>query len=75
MHLGCIALNRIQRLVKNGPLNLLEVEPSPQGESSLESKMTKRLFGSKCNSAKGLLELVLGDVCGFMNVKARGGYK
>ena len=44
-------------------------------ESCLESKMTKRLFGSKCNRAKGLLELVLGDVCGFMNVKARGGYK
>ena len=68
--LGHIGLNRIQRLVKDGPLSFLEVEPSPQYESCLESKMTKRFFGSKCNRAKELLELILGNVCGFMNVKA-----
>lgn len=36
--------------------------------------MNKGLFGFKSNRVKGLLELVLDDVCGFMNVKARGEY-
>ena len=65
----------IQRLVKDGPLSFLEVGPSPQAESCLEGEMTKRPFGSKCNRAKGLLELVQGDICGYINVKAQGGYK
>ena len=75
LRLGYIALNMIQMLVKDGPLIFLEVGPSPQDESCLEGEMTKRPFGSKCNRAKGLLELVQVDVCDYMNVKARGGYK
>ena len=49
LRLGYIRLNRIQRLVKEGPLSFLKVEPLPQCESCLEGKMTKRPFGSKGN--------------------------
>ena len=65
----------IQRMVKDGPLSFLEVGLSPKDESCLEGEMTKRLFESKCNRAKGPLELVQGDVCDYINVKAQGGYK
>ena len=66
----------IQRLVNDGPLSFLEVEPSPQDESCFESKITKRPFGSKCNKARGLLEPMLGDVFfGFVYIKARSEYK
>ena len=37
--------------------------------------MTKRPFGSKGNRAEDVLELVHSDVCGPMNIKARGGYE
>jgi len=75
LRLGHISLNRIQRLVKDGPLSSLKVESLPQCESCLEGKMTKRPFGSKGNRAEGVLELVHSDVCGPMNIKARGGYE
>ena len=75
LHLGYIALNMIQKLVKDDPLSFMEVGPSPQDESCLEGEMTKGPFESKCNRAKGLLELVHSDVCGTMNVKAQGGYE
>ena len=40
--LSHINQNRIERLVKDGPLNSLEVKPLPTCESCLEGKMTKR---------------------------------
>ena len=58
LRLGYIALYMIQRLVKDSRLSFLEVGPSSQDESCLEGEMTKRPFRSKCNRAKGLLELV-----------------
>ena len=64
-----IGLNTIQRLVKDGPLNFLEVEHIPQCESCLEGKMTKRSFGSKGSRLEGLLESMHNDVCGPMSVK------
>ena len=75
MRLGHINLNRIDRLVKEGVLPSLVVEPIPLCESCLEGKMTKRPFSSKGNRAKDLLDLIHTDVCGPMNVKARGGYE
>ena len=45
--LGHINLNRIDRLVKDGILPLLVVEPMPVCESCLEGIMTKRPFSSK----------------------------
>ena len=72
LRLGHINLNRIQRLVRDGPLSHLKVESIPQCESCLEGKMTKRPFRSKGNRAEGVLELVHSDVCGPMNIRARG---
>ena len=65
----------IQRLVNDGPLSFLEVEPIPQCVSWLEGKMTKRPFWSKGNRVEGFLELVHSEVCGLMSVKAQGAYE
>ena len=75
LRLGHINLNRIDGLVKDGILPSLVVEPMPACEFCLEGKMTKRLFSSKGNRAKYLLELVHTDVCGPINVRTRGGYE
>ena len=50
--LGYINLNKIGRLVKNGPLRELKVGTLPVCESCLEGKMTKRPFSAKGNQAK-----------------------
>ena len=47
----------------------------PTCESCLEGKMTKRPFSAKGNRATQCLELVHTDVCGPMNIQARGGYE
>ena len=60
LSLAHISQNMIQRLVKEGPLNFLEVENLPQCESCLDGKMTKRFFVFKGNS----------DVCDLMNINA-----
>ena len=70
-----INLRRYQRLVVDGPLSSLEVEPFPVCESCLEGKMTNRPFKAKGNRAKEVLELVHTDLCGPMNIQARGGYE
>ena len=75
LRLGHINLNRIGRLVKSGLLNQLEDNSLPSCESCLEGKMTKRSFSGKGLKAKVLLELVHSDLCGPMNIKARGGYE
>ncbi|KAL8133453.1 hypothetical protein AgCh_008783 [Apium graveolens] len=72
---GHINLRRIQRLVVDGPLSSLAVEPFPVCESCLEGKMTNRPFKAKGNRAKQVLELVHSDLCGPMNIQARGGYE
>jgi hypothetical protein len=46
-----INLNRIFRLVRNGPLGSLEVDALPVYESCLEGKMTKMPFSAKGNRA------------------------
>ena len=75
LRLGHINLNRIERLVKSGLLNKLEDNSLPPCESCLEGKMTKRSFTGKGLRAKEPLELVHSDLCGPMNVRARGGYE
>ena len=67
--LGHINLNRIDRLVKDGILSLLVVEPMPVYESCLEGIMTKRPFSSKGGRAKDLLELVYPDMYGPINLE------
>ncbi|KAA0037272.1 gag/pol protein [Cucumis melo var. makuwa] len=73
--LGHINLDRIGRLVKNGLLNKLEDDSLPPCESCLKGKMTKRPFTGKGYRAKEPLELIYSDLCGPMNVKARGGFE
>ncbi|KAA0025340.1 gag/pol protein [Cucumis melo var. makuwa] len=66
---------KIGRLVKSGLLNQLEDNSLPPCDSCLEGKMTKRSFTGNGLRAKTPLELVHSDLCGPMNVKARGGYE
>ena len=75
MRLVHIILERINRLVKDGPLRDLRVGTLPVCASYLEGKMTKRPFLTKRTRAKEPLQLVCSDVCGSLNVQARGGYK
>ncbi|KAA0037080.1 Retrovirus-related Pol polyprotein from transposon TNT 1-94 [Cucumis melo var. makuwa] len=65
----------IGRLVKSGLLSLLEDNSLPLCDSCLEGKMTKRSFTGKGLRAKTSLELIHLNLCGPMNVKARGGYE
>ncbi|KAA0060399.1 gag/pol protein [Cucumis melo var. makuwa] len=73
--LSHVNLDRIGRLVKNGLLNKLEDDSLPPCESCLEGKMTKRPFTGKGYRAKEPLKLIHSDLCGPMNVKARGGFE
>ena len=75
LRLGHISLDRINRLVKDGPLRDLRIGTLPVCESCLEGKMTNRLFSVKGTRAKEPLQLVHLDVCGPLNVQARGGYE
>jgi hypothetical protein len=75
LRLGHINPNRIQRLIKDGLLEPLDLESLLVCESCLEGKMTKRPFTTKGYRANNVLELIHTDVCGPMNVQARGGYK
>ena len=75
LRLGHISLDRINILVKDGPLKELKVGNLPVCESCLEGQMTKRSFLEKGFRAKEPLELVHLDVCGPLNVQARGGYE
>ena len=75
LRLGHINLKRIQRLVEDGPLSSLEVEALPVCESCLEGKITKKPFTTKGLRPKEMMELVHSDLCGPMNIQARGGYE
>ncbi|KAA0041922.1 gag/pol protein [Cucumis melo var. makuwa] len=66
---------KIGRLVKSGLLSQLEDNSLPPCDSCLEGKMTKRSFTGKGLRTKTPLELVHSDLCGPMNVKAKGGYE
>ena len=75
LRLGHIGLDRIKRLVRDGPLQSLQVDDMPTCESCLEGKMTERSFNSKGNRAVECLELIHSDVCGPFNIQAREGYE
>ena len=75
LRLGHINLDRINRLVKGGPLRKLNVGTLPVCESCLEGKMTKRPFSAKGERSKEPLQLVHSDVCGPLTVRTRGCYE
>ena len=68
IRLGHINLNRISRLVKEGILGDLVLQPMEVYESYLEGKMTKRPFPAKGNKTNPLLELVHTDVYEPINI-------
>ena len=70
LRLGHINLDRITRLVKDGPLRDLSVGSLPVCESCLEGKMAKRPFSTKGERAKEPLQLVHSDVYGPVSVQA-----
>ena len=74
LRLGHINIDRINRLVKDGPLNLLKVEPYPICEPRLQGKMTKSSFTRKGARATNVLGLIYTDVCSPMNHMARDGF-
>ena len=75
LRLSHINLDRINRLVKDGPLRKLNVGTLLVFESCLEGKMTKRPFSAKGERSKEPLQLVHSNVCGPLSVQARGGYE
>ena len=75
LKLGHINLDKINYLVKDGPLRKLNVGTLPVCESCLEGKMTKRPFSAKGERFKEPLQLVHSNVYGLLSVQARGGYE
>ena len=75
LRLGHTSLDKINRLVNDGPLRELNVGNLPVCESCLEGKLTKRPFSAKGFRAKEPFELVHSDVCRPLNVQARGSYE
>ena len=66
--------NKIDRLIKEGVFEINDCESLPTCESCLLSKMIKSPFKEKGERASNVLGLVHTDVCGPMNISARGEY-
>ena len=64
MNLG---VRRLSKLVKDGLIQDLTIEPYPICESCIQGKMTKAPFLGVGHRVNDLLELVYSDVCGPLN--------
>ena len=73
-HLGHINEKRISKLHKDGLLDPFDFESYEVCESCLLGKMTKATFIGHNERASDLLGLIHSDVCGPLNVHARGGF-
>ena len=73
--LGHIGVKRMKKLHANGFLESLDYESVDACEPCLMGKMTKTPFSRTMEWATDLLEIIHTDVCGPMNVEARGGYR
>ena len=69
-HLGHIGVKRMKKLYADGLLESLDA-----CKPCLMGKMTKTPFSRTMKRATALLEITHTDVCGPMNVDARGGYR
>ena len=63
VRLGHIWLEKIKRLIKEGPLKSLQMGLLPICESCLEGKITKRPFIENSTRATECLEHIHNDVC------------
>ena len=73
--LGHIGIKRMKKLHTDGLLESLDYESLGTCEPCLMGKMTKTPFSGTMKQATDLLEIIHTDVCGPMNVEARGGYR
>ena len=73
--LGHIGVKRMKKLHKDGFLESLGYESFDACEPCLMGKMTKTPFSGTMERATDLLEVIHTDVCGPMNIEARGGYR
>ena len=73
--LGHIGVKRMKKLHADGLLESLDYESLDGCEPCLMGKMTKTLFFGTMERATDLLEIIHTDVCGPMNIEARGGYR
>ena len=73
--LGHIGVKRMKKLHTDGLLESLDFESFDTCEPCLMGKMTKTPFSGIMERATDLLEIIHTDVCGPMNVEARGGYR
>jgi len=73
--LGHINEKRISKLHKDGLLDSFDYESYETCRSCLIGKMTKSPFTGKGERANDLLALIHTDVCGPLNIPARGGFQ
>ena len=64
----------VKKLHSDGLLESHDYESLGTCEPCLMGKMTKTLFSRTMERATELLEIIHTDVCGPMNIEARGGY-
>ena len=67
MKLGHIGVSRLSKLVNDGLIENLTLDPYPVCESCIKGKMTKAPFLGVGHCAGYLLELIHSDVCGPLN--------
>ena len=75
MRLGHIGIKRLTKLVKDGLISDLTIEPLPVCEYCIQGKMTKSSFSGVGHRANDLLELIHSDICGPINHAAMGGFQ
>ena len=68
-------VKRMKKLHSDGLLKSLDDESLGTCEPCLMGKMTKMPFSGTMERATDLLEIIHTDVCGPMNIEARGGYR
>ena len=72
--LGHIGVKRMKKLHTDWILESLDYESLDACEPCLMGKMTKTPFSGTMEQATVLLEIIHTDVCGPMNIEARGRY-
>ena len=65
----------MKKLHADGLLGSLDYESLDSCEPCLMGKMTKTTFSGTMERTTDLLEIIHTDVCGSMNIGARGGYR
>ena len=74
LRLGHVSKQKIGRMIKMGLLSDVILEDYPTCESCIEGKMTKKSYSIGGHTSQ-VLERVHTDICGPMNINARGGYR